>query len=142
MCDAMAYQKGDKSKIIHVADIMRVLSNNSSLLLFDNVATASGTSDLLMRKLNLTPKQFYSRMSCLVECGLIKRKSRKLFLTSFGKIVYSVMMTFKEASESYYKLKMIDLMKTSNDRILKDELDKIIDLLLRGNPQIKQTVVT
>jgi hypothetical protein len=65
-----------------------------------------------------------------------------LFLTSFGKIVYSVIMTFKEASECYYKLKMIDLMKTSNDRILKEELDKIIDLLLRGNPQIKQTVVT
>jgi hypothetical protein len=50
-------------------------------------------------------------------------------------------MTIKEASECYSNLKIIDLLETSNDHILKEEKDKIIDVLLEGNPQIKQIVV-
>lgn len=120
---------------------MRAISNNISLLLFETIAVADGRSDLLISKLNLTRKQFYSRMSRLMECSLIRRKSGKYILTSFGKIVYSVIMTIKEASECYSNLKIIDLLETSNDHILKEEKDKIIDVLLEGNPQIKQIVV-
>jgi predicted transcriptional regulator len=118
-----------------IVDIMRAISNNISLLLFETIAVADGRSDLLISKLNLTRKQFYSRMSRLMECSLIRRKSGKYILTSFGKIVYSVIMTIKEASECYSNL------ETSNDHILKEEKDKIIDVLLEGNPQIKQIVV-
>jgi predicted transcriptional regulator len=134
-------KKNNASNPIEVVDIIRSFSNNMSLLLFETIAVADGRSDLLISKLNLTRKQFYSRMACLIECGLIRRKRGKYTLTSFGKIIYSVVMTIKKASECYSKLKVIDLLQTSNDYILKEELDNIINILLQGNPQIRQIVV-
>jgi predicted transcriptional regulator len=107
----------DDSKALEVVHIIHALSNDSSLLLFDAVADSDGTSDLLISKLNLTRKQFYSRMSSLVECGLVGRKNGKYILTSFGKIIYSVIMNLKKASEFYSNLKVIDLVKTSNNNI-------------------------
>ena len=133
--------KEDDSKAIEVVDIIDALSSNSSLLLFDAIAIADGTSEILISELNLSRKQFYSRMSCLMECGLVKRKNGKYMLTSFGKIIYSVIMTVKRASECYSRLKVIDVLESSNDHILREELDKIIDVLLEGNPQIRQVVV-
>jgi predicted transcriptional regulator len=130
------------SNVIKTVDIMQALSSNSSLLLFDTIAIAEGASDLLISKLNLTRKQFYSRMSYLMKCGLVIRKNGKYNLTSFGKIIYSVTMTIKRASECYSELKVIDLLETSNDHVPKEELYKIIDVLLQGNPQIRQIVVT
>jgi hypothetical protein len=77
-----------------------------------------------------------------MKCGLVFRKNGRYNLTSFGKIIYSVIMTIKRASECYSKLKVIDLLETSNDHVLKEEHFKIIDVLLQGNPQIRQIVVT
>ena len=51
-------------------------------------------------------------------------------------------MTIKRASECYSKLKVIDLLEISNDHVLKEEPYKIIDVLLQGNPQTRQIVVT
>lgn len=113
----MYNKKKDDSKALEVVHIIHALSNESSLLLFEAVAIAGGTSNLLISKLNLTRKQFYSRMSSLVECGLVGRKNGKYILTSFGKIIYSVIMNLKKASEFYSNLNVIDLLKTSNNYI-------------------------
>jgi predicted transcriptional regulator len=137
----IALTKKNELKAIEVVDIMHALSNDGSILLFDTLAIADGKSDLLISKLNLTRKQFYSKMSRLIECGLVQRKNGRYILTSFGKIIYSVKMTIKKGSECCSKLKVIDLLETSNDNILKKEMDKIIDVLLEGNPQIRQIVV-
>lgn len=107
----MYSKKKDDSKALEVVHIIHALSNDSSLLLFDAVADSDGTSDLLISKLNLTRKQFYSRMSSLIECGLVRRKNRKYILTSFGKIIYSLIMNLKKSSEFYLNL------KTSNNNI-------------------------
>jgi predicted transcriptional regulator len=131
----------DDSKAIAVVDIIHALSSNTALLLFDAIAIANGTSDILISKLNLTRKQFYSRMSCFMECGLVKRKNGRYILTSFGKVIYSIITTIKRASECYSKLKIIDVLETSNDYILREEMDNIIDVLLKENPQFRQIVV-
>jgi hypothetical protein len=111
----------NKSIIIKVVDIMHALSDNSSLLLLDTIAIVDGRSDLLISKLSLTRKQFYSKMSCLMNCGLVNRRNGRYVLTSFGKIIHYIIMNVKRAAECYSKLKVIDL--------------------LEGNPQIRQIVV-
>lgn len=69
--------KKDDSKVIEVVDNMRAPS------------ISDGRSGLLS-KLN-TRKQFNSGISSLRECGLVERKNGKyVFLTFFGRIVYSV----------------------------------------------------
>ena len=138
---AVLSKKDNVSNPLKVVDIMRAISNDMSLHLFETIAIADERSHLLINKLNLSRKQFYSRMACLIECGLIRRKSGKYILTSFGNIIYYFIMSIKKACECYSKLKAIDLLQTSNDHILKEELDKIIDILLQGNPQIRQIVV-
>ena len=47
----------------------------------------------LLKKTNFTVKQYYSRLSAIVEAGLVTRKNRKYSLTSLGKIVYRLQIT-------------------------------------------------
>jgi predicted transcriptional regulator len=133
--------KKENPKGLEVVDVLHALSDDSSLLLFNTIALANGRSNLLISKLDLRRKQFYSRMSRLMKCGLVKRNDGKYFLTSFGKIVYSAQMTIKTALEHNLKLKTIDSLETFDGKILKEERDKIIDLLLEEYPQIKQILV-
>ena len=109
MSSAVLSKKDNVSNPLEAVDIIRVLSYDISLLLLDTIAVANWTSDLSISKLNLTQKQFYSRMTCIMDCGLIRRMSGKYILTSFGKIIYYVIMAIKKASEYHLKLKVIDL---------------------------------
>jgi hypothetical protein len=139
--DIASNNDNNNSNIIKVVDIMHALSDNSSLLLLDTIAIVDGRSDLLISKLCLTRKQFYSKTSYLMKCGLVDRRNGRYVLTSFGKIIHYIIMNVKRAAECYSKLKVIDLLETSNDHILKEEFDKIADILLEGNPQIRHIVV-
>jgi predicted transcriptional regulator len=46
--------------------------------------------------LNLTPKQYYSRLSALSKNALVKKYEGKLRLTSFGKLVYDAQYTIEK----------------------------------------------
>jgi predicted transcriptional regulator len=57
--------------------------------MFNTIALSSGETDVLLSRLGLSRKQYYSRMFDLVKAGLIMRKNgRNYFLTSFDKVVY------------------------------------------------------
>jgi predicted transcriptional regulator len=51
--------------------------------------------------MNLTPEQYYSRLSGLMATGLIRRKNGKYSLTLIGKIVYDAQINVGKAL-SYY----------------------------------------
>jgi predicted transcriptional regulator len=70
-----------------IADVLKVISNDKSLVLFDTIALAPGDSNILKTTLKVTRKQYYARMSGLVNAGLVTRKNGNYFVTSFGKIV-------------------------------------------------------
>ncbi|HMH10008.1 MAG TPA: hypothetical protein VK553_04820, partial [Candidatus Nitrosopolaris rasttigaisensis] len=66
-----------------VANILRAISDDKSLVLFNTIAI--DRSDFLISKVDLTCKQYYSRMSNLIKSDLVSRKNKRYFLTSFGK---------------------------------------------------------
>jgi hypothetical protein len=66
------------SKHISIENVLRVLSADKSLVLFNTIALASYDSDILMSRLGFTRKQYYSRLSTLIGVGLIKRALKKM----------------------------------------------------------------
>jgi hypothetical protein len=97
-----------------IANVIKAISDYKSLVHFNIIALGSGNPDILMSRLKLTRKQYYSRMSEVTKAGIIRRKNGNYFLTSFGKIVYAAQLMIGKAVESYWKLKALDSFKLSS----------------------------
>ena len=123
--------------MLHTADsVLTAISDKQSLELFRYIAGTNGDSDALRAKLNLTRKQYYSRLSRMTKAGLVKRKNGKHFLTAFGKVVYDAQTIIEKAVNNFWKLKAVDSLELSND-LPEEERLKLIDGLLDNN-DIKQ----
>ena len=123
--------------MLHTADyILAAISDKQSLELFRYIAVTNGDSESLRAKLNLTRKQYYSRLSRMTKAGLVKRKNGKHSLTAFGKVVYDAQTTIEKAVNNYWKLKAVDSLEMS-DELPREERAKLIDNLL-DNKDIKE----
>lgn len=69
---------------LSIANIFKAIGDDMSLVLFNTIAIEAGDSDILMTRLDITRKQFYSRISALQKTGLITRKNRQYVLTSLA----------------------------------------------------------
>jgi hypothetical protein len=105
------------------------------LVLFNTIALSSGNTAVLKSTLALTRKEYYSRMSDLVNVGLIARKRGKYFLTSIGKVVYEAHVLIGKAIQNYWRLKAIDSieMSSTNHDLCAEERKRIIDTLIEGS---------
>ena len=126
-------------KMVSVCDTLSAISNDKSLVLFNTIALASGDSSILISRLNLSRKQYYSRMSDLTNAGLILRKNGKYFLTSFGKVVYEAQELIGKAIQHLSKLKAIDSIESAE--FPASELSKLIDTLINTS-KIKEILVS
>ena len=114
-----------------MADILNAISDDKSLLLFNTIAVTNGETEIQVRKMGLTLKQYYSRMAKLTNADLIRRKKGKYFLTLVGRIVYDSQMVVGKALNYYWKLQVLDSIQTSSTAGLpKEELSKLIDTLI------------
>src|ERR671937_2022741 len=111
------------------ATVLRTIADDKSLELFKTIAKGTIDSESLKNKTKLTRKQYYSRLSRMTKAGLVRKKSGKYLLTTFGKIVYDSQATVENALNNYWKLKAIDSLETSND-LPKEEQKKLIETLL------------
>jgi len=92
------------------------IAEAKSLLIFQCIMSESLESDVLLKKTNLTPKQFYSRISEITNAGLIYRKNKKYYLTSLGKVVYGIQIKAQKAIDNYWKLKAIDSLEDVSEK--------------------------
>ena len=122
--------------------ILKKIADNRALILFNSIAVADEDKYIPLKQLNLTSKQYYSRISGLLAAGLIKRQKGKYSLTLLGEVVYNSHMTIGRALTYYWKLKSIESIQTSTaDKGLPEvELSKIIDTLI-DNYEIKDILV-
>ena len=122
--------------MISTVEILKSISDDKGLILFNTIALANGESEIQIRKMGLTSKQFYSRISKLTKADLIKRKYGRYSLTVLGRVVYEAHTTIGKALMYYWKLKAIESIETSPP---KDDLAKLVDTLI-DNQQIKDIV--
>ena len=81
--------------------------------------------------MNLTPKQYYSRISGLLNAGLIRGHRGRYSLTLLGKVVYDTQMTIGKALTYYWKLKAIESIEMSSGvRLPNEELTELINALI------------
>ena len=126
-----------------MAEFIKLISDDKSLLIFNTIFLASGdSSDILINHLKLTRKQYYSRITRLVKAGLVKRQKGRYFLTSFGTVIYDAQRLLGNAVKNYWKLKAIDsLGGATNDSIPEEERNKIIDKMI-NNREIKEILLS
>ncbi len=115
--------------------VLNAVSDDVSLELFKLVALTNGTSELLRSRMNITRKQYYSRLYNLVQCGLIKRKDGKYFLTALGRVMYDSQITIENAIMDYWKIKAMDSVRITRD-IPWGEQKKVIETPIQA-PGIK-----
>jgi hypothetical protein len=127
-------------KMVSIADVLDAISDDKSLLLFNTIAPSNlDGSNILIIKLKLTRKQYYSRISKLVKVDLVVRRNGKYFLTSLGKVVYDAQKMIGNALGDYWKLKAVDTLELS-DQLPKEEYNKIINALIE-NDKIKEGLI-
>jgi len=124
-----------------VADVLKTIAEDKSLVLFNAIALSNSDSDILISTLHLTRKQYYARLSALLKAGLVKREMAKYSLTTFGMILYYVQEIMGKALNQYWKLKAIDSISAScNGKLPQDQFRRIIDTLLT-NQEIKDILL-
>src|SRR5437870_6637266 len=116
-----------------LSKVLTAIADDKSLLIFQSVAPGCVESDVLLKKTNLSRKQYYSRISAIMDAGLVTRKNKKYCLTSLGKIVYGLQITTQNALNNYWKLRAVD----SFDGISEREQAQVIENLI-GDENLRE----
>lgn len=120
---------------LSIEHILGTLSTDKSLTLFNIIAAGSSHTHIIRNKLELTRKQYYSRLSALRRAGLIKRsKGRNYYLSSLGKVVYDAQVIIRKALHDYWKLEVVDSTELSDI-----ERNKMMEVLIQ-DPVIKKSL--
>jgi hypothetical protein len=96
-----------------ITSILKKISDDKALILFNHIAVSDGNRYIPLREMDLTTKQYYSRISGLLDVGLIRRHKGKYSLTLLGKVVYDAQMTIGKTLAYYWKLKAIESVETT-----------------------------
>ena len=127
---------------ICVSKSLRALCDDKSLALFNMIAfTWSQSTSEVMAKLGITRKQYYSRMSQLINAGLAMRKNGRYVLTSFGNVVYESHILIGQAVENYWQLKAIDNVEGFPENYLAEEERKNLIYTLIESDNIRNILL-
>jgi len=135
-----------------VESIFSAISDNKSLSLFNIIAIMSSShafdvghsnGEILISRLNLTRKQYYTRINQLRDAGLITRKRTRFVLTSLGRVVYETQKTICVAIQNRWKLEAIDSIQTSPlaNRMPTEDRQKLINTLLGDCDKIRDILL-
>jgi predicted transcriptional regulator len=121
--------------------ILKRISDKKTLALFNSIAISEGDRSAKLRKVSMTSKQYYIRISGLTDAGLIKRHKGKYSLTLLGKVVYDSQMIIGKVLSHYSKLRTIESIKMSySGEIPKEELSRLINALI-DSYQVKDMIM-
>jgi predicted transcriptional regulator len=110
-------------------DILNAIADEKALALFDAIVGSEYDTEMLITKVGLSRKEYYSRISRLVKVGLASRQRGKYSLTMLGQIVYQAQLAIDHAVDISPKLKAVDMLKNSS-KIPEGERNKVINFLL------------
>src|SRR5436309_12154815 len=113
--------------------VLSAIADAKSLFIFQSVAPGCVESAAILKKTNLTHKQYYSRISAMEGAGLVAKKNKKYRLTSLGRVVYGLQITTQNALNNYWKLRAID----SLDDISEQELGQVIENMI-GDQNLRE----
>ena len=124
-----------------ISYILKKISDDKALTLFNNIALAKDNSHIPLKEMNLSTKQYYSRISGLTSAGLIKKKQGQYCLTALGKVVYNAHTVLGKALSYYWKMKAIESIQSSAGRELAREDMLMLIQSLIDNHQVRDILL-
>lgn len=124
---------------MQINKVLKAIADEDSISLFDAIASSNLKKDkssfISISQLNLTRKQYYSRIRNLVNAGLIIkiRGPGNYRLTIFGETIYHFLDIIKiiASEDTYLKLKAIDaIIFGKKDSIKNENILQLIDTLI------------
>ena len=91
---------------------------------------------IVCRSLNLTPRQYYGRLSRLQRYGFVTRKQGIYSISAFGKAIFDAHDLIGIALKTYWKLSAIDSLQSSG-ALTKADFNKLLNSL-SGIEKIRQ----
>ena len=131
--------ENSQTQIPSISLILKKIADDKTLTLFNTIAIADGDKYIPLKEMNLTTKQYYARISGLLNAGLIKRHKGKYSLTLLGNIVYDAHLIIGKALNYYWKLNAIESIEASSNGLPKQEILKLVDALI-DNHQVKEVI--
>ena len=128
-------QKGGHASL---ADVLRSISDDKSLSIFQLIGDVNPKGEISLKRLGLSSKQYYSRISAMMATDLIKRQRGIYYLTPFGKVIYCCIMIAQSTLKNYYNLKAVEY--TEGSGFSKEDLGKLVNALI-DNQQVKEFLV-
>ena len=127
------------SQVPPISLILKKISDDKALVLFNSIAVTNEDKYIPLKEMNLTTKQYYTRVSGLLDAGLVKRRKGKYSLTMLGKVVYQSQTIIGKTLAYYWKLKAIESLETSASGSYippSEDIKQMINALI-DNQQIK-----
>ena len=129
--------------MISTAGIISAISDDEALSLFKAIALSENDcSSILITKLRLSRRQYYSSMEKLMNAALVRRINGKYSLTSLGKVIFYSYEKIETAIKYHWKLKTVDsILMSANVELPAEECRRIIDNLIDNN-EIKAVLIS
>lgn len=127
--------------MIVLEKVIDSLGDRKSLSIFKYIAKQPSDTSTLRRQLSLSRKQYYTRLSEMVEVGLIRKYHSNYNLTSFGKMVYDALEIIELGLTNFWKLKALDSLEFAKTaRVPHEERERILESLI-DNMKIKEILL-
>jgi hypothetical protein len=124
-----------------ISYILKKISDDKALALFNNIALTQDNSHIPLKEMNLSTKQYYSRISGLTSAGLIKKKQGQYCLTSLGKVVYNAHTVIGKALSYYWKMRAIESIQSpAGLELAREDMLMLIQSLI-DNHQIRDILL-
>ena len=114
-----------------IINVYKALSNESSVRLFTSIANSNNSNNgtqFSMTDFSLSKPQYYDKVNDLRSAGLIFKLKGKYNVTSFGKIIFTLVKMLDKAAQEHWKLQAIDVMNSA--KAMGTDKSKVIDILL------------
>ena len=111
-----------------IINVYKALSNESSVRLFTSIAKSNNGTQFSMTDFSLSKPQYYDKINDLRSAGLIFKLKGKYNVTSFGKVIFTLVKMLDKAAQEHWKLQAIDVMNSA--KAMGTDKSKVIDILL------------
>jgi hypothetical protein len=111
-----------------IINVYKALSNESSVRLFTSIANSNNGTQFSMTDFSLSKVQYYNKINNLRSAGLIFKLKGKYNVTSFGKVIFTLVKMLDKAAQEHWKLQAIDVMNSA--KAMGTDKSKVIDILL------------
>jgi predicted transcriptional regulator len=139
------------SDSLSVEIVFSAISDNKSMSLFNIIGFMSShasdrqpTREILISRMNLTRRQYYTRISQLCNAGLITKKRARFVLTSLGRVVYETHKTIGVAIQNRWRLQAIDSLENTliTHGMPIEERHKLINTLLGNCDNLREILLS